>query len=105
MYKRQEKAFLQNRNRAQNQKRLLWQWPAFLVTFILLTIGWLWQFWRHDKQGWAIAFAVVSLVGVPYIWKRGKPFEIKAQPNAAPNGGPAAPSSNSGVSEGPPSVS
>jgi hypothetical protein len=93
----EEKDFLQNRTKAPNQKRLLWQWPAFLLTFILLTIGWLWQFWRRDKQGWAIAFAVVSLVGVPYIWKRGKPFEKEAQPSAALNDGTATPLGNSGA--------
>ncbi|MFH1671907.1 MAG: hypothetical protein ABIF87_00545 [Pseudomonadota bacterium] len=69
-----EKNFLQNRNQEKNQKRVLWQWPSFLLTFILLTIGWLWQFWRHGNRGWAIAFAIFTLVGVPIIWKRGKPI-------------------------------
>jgi hypothetical protein len=34
-----------------------------------------------------------------------EPEPLKAEPGTAPNGGPAAPSANSGVTEGPPSVS
>jgi uncharacterized membrane protein len=67
-----EKNFLQNKNQAKNQKRLLWQWPALLLTFILLTIGWLWQLWRHGNHGWAIAFAIVFIVGISIILKRAK---------------------------------
>jgi len=64
-----EKDFLQNKL---NEKRIIWQWPAFLLTFTLLTIGWLWQFWQHGNHGWAIAFAIVFIVGVLSIWRRMK---------------------------------
>jgi len=67
-----ERDFLLNENQEKNQKRVLWQWPAFLLTFILLTIGWLWQFWRHGSRAWAVSLAIVFVVGVPIIWKRGK---------------------------------
>ncbi len=69
-----EKSFLLNKNDKKNQRRVLWQWPAFLLTFILLTIGWLWQFWRHGNRASAISLAIVCIVGLPIIWKRGKPM-------------------------------
>jgi hypothetical protein len=67
-----EKTFLQNKNSEKNQKRVLRQGRAFLLTFILLTFGWLWQFWRHGYHCLAIVFMIVSIVGVLIIWKHGK---------------------------------
>jgi hypothetical protein len=46
----------------------------------------------------------MNVYAVGYLVRPAR-FETNRKPGAAPNGGPAAPSGNSGVTEGPPSVS
>ena len=46
-----------------------------------------------------------ALVGTYSIWRWGRQSARSGQPGATPNGGPATPVGNSGVTEGPPSVS
>lgn len=67
-----EKRFLQNKYADKKQKRVLRQWPAFLMTFILLSAGWIWLFWKHDRHIFAIVFIITSIVGFPILKKSGR---------------------------------
>jgi hypothetical protein len=69
---------------------------AFLL-FAWQGLGWFWL----SANVLPVLTAAASLV--LWIFRRGRP--LAAQPGASPNGGPATPVGNSGVAEGPPSVS
>ena len=78
-----------------------------------LVIAWLWSAYRDDRllQGWWFFWCVVVIpVGgfLLDLWRLLQPPDGASQnvePDAPPNGGPATPLGNSGVTEGPPSVS
>ena len=59
--------------------------------------------WVQTRQ-W-IGFLPSLLLLALLIWRGKLESSLKAQPSAAPNGGPAAPSENVNASSGPPSVS
>lgn len=58
MHDGDEKEFLMNGGK----KRLLRQWRVFLLTFVILSIGWLWLFWKHEKHCCAVVFSIISIV-------------------------------------------
>jgi hypothetical protein len=88
---------------------------AALIAHLLLLITFLSmcaEGWRGDSEKFLAGFVTLLFVTVLWfspgfiIWSvflfgEGRP----AQPGASPNGGPATPLGNSGVAEGPPSVS
>jgi hypothetical protein len=63
--------------------------------------------WIRFESSW-IYGALLAVMGAAWILEgmidRRLSRAREAEPNAAPNGGPATPVGNSGVSEGPPSV-
>jgi hypothetical protein len=54
--------------------------------------------WTASVAGIGVVIVAVGVVGILKAWRKGR------EPAAAPNGGPAAPSGNSEVPKGPPSV-
>jgi hypothetical protein len=70
-------------------------------------IGWdLSEFWEEPMIAMEYPVSFLKIVGedIGFDWRRPILFYQNAEPGAAPNGGPATPVGNSGVSEGPPSV-
>jgi len=61
------------------------------------------RFETEDKQYYSVEPGLDELIG-RHLRQHFQEYQ-KAEPGASPNSGPAAPSANSGVTEGPPSVS
>ena len=83
-------------------------WAIEGAGLLLLAAGWLAEQagWMRFEWEWIIPIALLVQVGVVFLGliDHATP-KRKAEPGTAPNGGPAKPSGNSGVTEGPPSVS
>ena len=71
---------------------------------IVFTVGTLVVIGTSDPKATCFYLVILCLLMLPYI-HRGVCMSGNSEPDAAPNGGPATQLGNSGVTEGPPSVS